>query len=116
KYRHGGKGRRDIPMFSNFPPMNLETGEKVIDLLEVFAAEHQASCGAVALAWQMANPAITCPILGAKNVEQLEQNLPAENLELSAEELQQLNEVSAIPLPYPNWMVGFQNQPRLDAD
>jgi len=113
KYRHGGKGRRDIPMFSNFPPMNLETGEKVIDLLELFAAEHQTSCGAVALAWQMANPAITCPILGAKNVEQLEQNLPAADLTLNAEQLQQLDEVSAIPSPYPNWMVEFQNQPRL---
>ncbi len=114
KYRHGENGRRDIPMFSNFPPMNMETGERVIDLLEAIAGEHKTSCGAVALAWQMANPVITCPILGAKNVQQLEQNLPAAELELSAEQVQQLDEVSAIPQPYPNWMVDFQNQPRLN--
>ncbi|MBL4620895.1 MAG: aldo/keto reductase [Immundisolibacteraceae bacterium] len=114
KYRHGGKGRRDIPMFSNFPPVNVDQGEKVLDQLEAIAADHQTSCGAVALAWQLANPAITCPILGAKTVEQLEQNLPAATLELSAEALASLDEVSAIAAPYPNWMVNFQNQPRLD--
>ncbi len=114
KYRQGASGRRDIPMFSNFPPINTDQGEQVIDELEKIAEAHGSSCGAVALAWQLAKPGITCPILGAKTVEQLEQNLPAAELVLSAAEMTQLDEVSAIPTPYPQWMVDFQNQPRLD--
>lgn len=113
KYRRGAGGRRDIPMFSNFPPINSEQGEKVIDELETVAESHATSCGAVALAWQLAKPGITCPILGAKSVEQLEQNLAADGLTLSTEEIARLDEVSAIPVPYPNWMMSFMNQPRL---
>jgi aryl-alcohol dehydrogenase-like predicted oxidoreductase len=48
----------------------------------------------VALAWQLANPVITSPIIGPKNLAQLEDNLGAVNLKLSPEEVDQLNEAS----------------------
>jgi aryl-alcohol dehydrogenase-like predicted oxidoreductase len=52
----------------------------------------------VSLAWAEAQPDVTSVILGARNTEQLADNLAAASLELAPEELQRLDEVSA-PLP-----------------
>ena len=57
---------------------------------------------------------MTSVILGAKRLDQLQDNLAAIELELSKEEIQQLDEVSALPLEYPGWMLSFQGADRLD--
>jgi aryl-alcohol dehydrogenase-like predicted oxidoreductase len=64
----------------------------------------------VALAWMLAKPHVTSVIIGAKNTDQLDDNLAATELTLSAAELATLDEVSALPAEYPGWMVGFQNR------
>lgn len=48
---------------------------------------------------------VTSVIVGAKRVEQLEDNLAAATLKLSAAELETLNAVSALPPEYPGWRV-----------
>jgi aryl-alcohol dehydrogenase-like predicted oxidoreductase len=68
---------------------------------------------AVALAWILAKPFVSSIIIGAKRVDQLQQNLSAADLRLSEEEMQKLDEVSALPPEYPGWMVPFQNRNRL---
>jgi aryl-alcohol dehydrogenase-like predicted oxidoreductase len=67
----------------------------------------------IALAWVLAKPFVTSVIIGAKRIEQLEQNLAAVDVQLTAEETKQLDEVSALPPEYPGWMVPFQNVNRL---
>jgi aryl-alcohol dehydrogenase-like predicted oxidoreductase len=67
----------------------------------------------VALAWILAKPFVSSIIIGAKRVDQLQQNLSAIDLRLSEEEMQKLDEVSALPPEYPGWMIPFQNRNRL---
>ena len=53
---------------------------------------------------------MTSVIIGAKNREQLADNLAATEVELSAEHGKLLDEASALPPEYPGWMVEFQNR------
>jgi aryl-alcohol dehydrogenase-like predicted oxidoreductase len=61
----------------------------------------------------LAKPFVTSVIIGAKRVDQLEQNLAAAELQLTDDEMRRLDEVSALPPEYPGWMVPFQNVNRL---
>jgi aryl-alcohol dehydrogenase-like predicted oxidoreductase len=61
----------------------------------------------------LARPFVTSVIIGAKSSEQLKQNLAAVEVQLTAEETKQLDEVSALPPEYPGWMIPFQNVNRL---
>ena len=67
----------------------------IIDAVSEIADTHGASRSQVALAWVGAQPAVTSVILGARNVEQLTDNLVAADLDLTADELDRLSEVSA---------------------
>lgn len=69
-------------------------GWSVLAKLRDVAAAHSTSPAAVALAWQITVPGITAPILGANTSEQLADQLPALELQLSAEELGALNAAS----------------------
>jgi len=58
----------------------------------------------VALAWLLAKPAVMSIIIGAKTLEQLDDNLAAAELTLTGEEIKRLDEVSELPSEYPGWM------------
>lgn len=66
----------------------------VLDVLEQQAQLHHVPISQIALAWQMANPTITSPIIGARTVKQLEEVLGATEVRLSAEELTRLDEIT----------------------
>jgi aryl-alcohol dehydrogenase-like predicted oxidoreductase len=66
----------------------------VIDEVQKIAENHGVSMAQVALAWVTARPAVTATILGARTLEQLEANLGAANLELTAAETAALDAVS----------------------
>ncbi|MCW2522415.1 MAG: aldo/keto reductase [Frankiales bacterium] len=63
----------------------------------------------VALNWVLHRPGVTSPILGARNVGQLEDNLGAEGWELAAEQVTALDRASRLPLPYPHDMYRLIN-------
>ncbi|KTC79601.1 aldo/keto reductase [Legionella cherrii] len=98
----------------DFPVVDKERAWKILDVLRPIAANHNCSVARVSLAWVLTRPAVTSVILGAKHIEQLEDNLEAVKLKLSVEELKQLDEVSALPPEYPGWMLPFQALDRLD--
>jgi aryl-alcohol dehydrogenase-like predicted oxidoreductase len=86
------------------PPVYDE--DKLYDTVEVLvevADAHGVSAAQVALAWLLERPGITTVIVGARNDEQLADNLAAANLELTAEEQSRLEEVSRPDLLYPFW-------------
>jgi aryl-alcohol dehydrogenase-like predicted oxidoreductase len=87
----------------DFPPVDKELGFAVIDKLRPIAQRHQASVAQVALAWALANPATTSVLIGATKLSQLEDNFGALNVQLSAEEMRELNEMTALTPRYPNW-------------
>jgi aryl-alcohol dehydrogenase-like predicted oxidoreductase len=96
-----GEGRRKT---FDFPPVDKEKGFDVVDVLAKIAKERGASVAQVALAWVLANRAVTSVIIGARNLKQLDDNLGAVDLALSAEDLKALDDVSRIPPAYPLWM------------
>jgi aryl-alcohol dehydrogenase-like predicted oxidoreductase len=55
----------------------------------------------VALAWTLVNPAVTAPVLGVRTVAQLNDNLGALDLEMSADHLARLDAVSGVPKVFP---------------
>jgi aryl-alcohol dehydrogenase-like predicted oxidoreductase len=100
--RNGDKAgaRRDA---FDFPP---------VDVITEIGQAHNVSPAQIALAWVRLQPGITSTIIGAKNIEQLQDNLKSIEVELSADELQRINEVSALQKEYPGWMVDRQNEGR----
>jgi aryl-alcohol dehydrogenase-like predicted oxidoreductase len=70
------------------------------------------SVAQIALAWLLHQRAVTTVIVGAKKVEQLDDNIAATKVELSAEELAKLDAVSELPSEYPGWMLERQGEPR----
>jgi aryl-alcohol dehydrogenase-like predicted oxidoreductase len=97
-----------------FPPVDLDRAYDVIDVLEELSARKQVSVAQISLAWLLHQPRVTSVILGTKRIEQLNENLGAAEVELSAEELQSLNEVSKLPAEYPGWMIELWSQGRVN--
>ena len=67
----------------------------LVDAMEVIALRHQGTISQVALAWMLADPVITSPIIGATSIEQLNENLGALKMKLSADDLNLLNSMTA---------------------
>lgn len=80
----------------------------VIELVGAIADELGASSAAVSLAWLRSRPGTVVPILGARRVEQLEDNLAGLAVTLTAEQTRALDEISAPTLNYPAFMFGAQ--------
>jgi aryl-alcohol dehydrogenase-like predicted oxidoreductase len=66
----------------------------------------------VALGWLLAQRHVTSVIVGAKRLDQLEDNLGAVDLKLSEDELKTLDAASALPAEYPGWMIDRQGEYR----
>ena len=71
-----------------------DAGWRVIDAVRQVANEINSTPTAVALAWLLAQPFMTAPIIGANSVEQLQGSLAAVAVQLSAEQLEALNRAS----------------------
>jgi aryl-alcohol dehydrogenase-like predicted oxidoreductase len=104
-----GNNRRDS---FDFPPLNKEKAYDIIEVMEQIAGNHNVSVATVALNWVIIQPGITSTIIGAKNLDQLNDNIKAVHLELTPDEVKQLNEISALSSEYPGWMVNRQLQGR----
>jgi aryl-alcohol dehydrogenase-like predicted oxidoreductase len=97
----------------DFPPVNKDRAWPVIDIMREVGAAHGVSVARVALAYVLAKPFVTTVIIGARNTDQLEDNLAAADLTLSPDELKALDEVSALPSEYPGWMFARQGGARV---
>src|SRR5579875_361571 len=69
-----------------------ETDRSVVEAVATVAEKRGLSKAQVALAWLLANPVVTAPIVGVTSVEQLDDLLGALSVELTPEELEQLEE------------------------
>jgi aryl-alcohol dehydrogenase-like predicted oxidoreductase len=98
----------------DFPIVDKERTWRILDVMVPIAKERQVSPAAMALSWVLSKPFVTSVIIGAKRIEQLNDNLAAGSLKLSEDELKRLDDVSALPPEYPGWMVPFQNINRLE--
>jgi aryl-alcohol dehydrogenase-like predicted oxidoreductase len=85
----------------------------ILDVLENLAESHQASVAQLALGWLLHQKTVTSVILGVKTATQLADNLGATGVQFSAQELDYLNKVSALPAEYPGWMLERQGNGRI---
>ena len=88
----------------DFPPVNKEKGFDILDVAKDIADRQGVSVAQIALAWILANSAVTSVIIGARKPAQLEDNLKAIDVRLSAEDMKALDEVSKLTTEYPAWM------------
>jgi aryl-alcohol dehydrogenase-like predicted oxidoreductase len=96
--------------------VDLERLYRIVDVLTAIANERNVSAAQVALNWVMHKPGVDTVILGARNEEQLRDNLAAATWRLTNEEMARLDEASAVPEPYPYWhqhKFGLERNPRL---
>ncbi|MEV4539160.1 aldo/keto reductase [Asanoa sp. NPDC049518] len=108
KHDRGGasteQDSRRVRSGGDFVPFDEETGFKILDVVRAVAARHDVSPAQVALAWVLAQRAITSVVVGARKPEQLADNLAAADLTLTEQDLAELDEVSRPPVAYPNWI------------
>jgi len=85
------------------PRVNDEYLYTVVDALEAVAKETGKTVPQIALNWVLQRPTVSSVIVGARNEEQLKQNLPAEGWNMTAEQVAQLDKASAVTPVYPYW-------------
>ena len=112
---HEGTAAKDARLqgeLNGFIPYDPDQLKEILKVMDSVADAHEVSKAVVALAWLRYKPAVSSIIIGAKTLDQLNDNLRAAEVELSDAEVEQLDEVSRVPLPYPQWMIGFQTRDR----
>ena len=105
-----GKIRRGRPLPSTSrlhatadfgPPVEDERLYRIVDALDLVAQETGKSVAQVAINWLLQRPTVSSVILGARNEEQLRDNLGAAGWTLSAEQIARLDAASTVEAPYP---------------
>jgi aryl-alcohol dehydrogenase-like predicted oxidoreductase len=98
----------------DFPLVDKERAWNILDVMAPIAKAHGCSPARLSIAWLLAKPVVTSVIIGAKRLDQLQDNLAAAELILTQDELRQLDEVSVLPPEYPGWVLPFQGADRLE--
>jgi len=118
-----GKIRRDQPMpessrlhnpttAAGGPQVPEEHLYRVVDCIEEIAAETGKTVPQIAINWLLQRPTVATVIIGARNEEQLRQNLGALGWRLDANQMSRLDAVSKTPMAYPYWhQDGFHRNP-----
>ena len=106
KYRRGQKDPEGSRRFAGWTEPPVQDEDKLYDIVDTLMAvgeAHGVSAAQVALAWVLGRPGVTSAIIGARNEEQLKDNLKSADLVLTADERAKLDRVSAPVLLYPYW-------------
>ena len=85
------------------PPIEDEFLYKIVDVIDEIAKETGKTVPQIALNWLLQRPTVASIILGARNEEQLKQNLASEGWNLTAEQVAKLDAASAVTPIYPYW-------------
>jgi aryl-alcohol dehydrogenase-like predicted oxidoreductase len=114
KYSPGGEGAGDGRRASfDFPPIDRTRADACVEVMREVGKARGASPARVALAWLLAKPHVMSVIIGAKTIGQLDDNLAAVDLQLTSEEVGQLDQVSELAAEYPGWMLARQGGHRV---
>lgn len=93
------------------PQVSEEYLFKVVDALDEVAAETGKTIPQIALNWLLGRPSIATVIIGARDENQLRDNLGAVGWSLTAEQVAKLDQASAVPRIYPYWhQAGFSER------
>lgn len=107
-----GKFRRGVPLpednrlaqgGEHGPPTDFEHLYNIVDALDEVAEETGKSVAQVSLNWLLQRPTVANLIIGARNEEQLKQNLAAVGWNLTTDQIKKLDAASEVPVKYPYW-------------
>jgi aryl-alcohol dehydrogenase-like predicted oxidoreductase len=98
-----GQVKADRGLFLE-PFLNNERTFAVVDLLEIIARAHDSTVARIALAWVQAQPGVSSTIIGARRLAQLDDNLQAIDVKLTAEELGRLDALTRPTFGFPQNM------------
>lgn len=107
---HAEEGSRRTKF--EFPPVNMERAYGCIDVMRGIAKARSVSVAQIAIAWLLHQKAVSSVIIGAKRVDQLQDNIAATAIRLTSDELAAIDAVSALPPEYPGWMFAHQGKAR----
>ena len=111
KYSRDGAGPNDARRLNfDFPPINKDRAFDCIDVMREIADARGVSVARIALAYVLNKSFVMSVIIGAKTTEQLDDNLAAVDIELTDDEMEKLDAVSALPPEYPGWMLTRQQE------
>ena len=88
----------------DFPPVDKDRAYGIVEAMRTVADGHGVSVAQIALAWILAHDVVTSVIIGARKLEQLDDNLKSVDVMLSAGELKALDDASRLAPEYPAWM------------
>lgn len=120
KFRRGQQRSADSRLAAfEVPGMRDENrAYAILDVVEAVARDRGATPAQVALNWVRQKPGVSSVIVGARDERQLRDNLAAASWSLTDDELQRLDDVSALPEPYPYWhqhLYGAERNPVLPS-
>lgn len=96
-------GSRQYELKGQEPPINAEVLYNIVEVLDEIAAETGKSLTQIALNWLLQRPTVASVIIGARNEDQLRQNLGAIGWQLTGEQVAKLDAASDIEPIYPYW-------------
>ena len=115
----GGKVRRDAKPGEGtrraqvpFPPVDMDRTYGIIDILDRLAAAKGATVAQLAIAWLLHQKSVASVLLGAKRLDQLEDNLGAVDVTFTAAELAELDAASKPATEYTGWMLDMWSAQR----
>ena len=76
---------------------------RIVDAIDVVAQETGKTVPQIALNWLLQRPTVSTVVIGARNEEQLKQNLGAVGWNLTKDQVAKLDKASEVPLIYPYW-------------
>ncbi|RZJ47145.1 MAG: aldo/keto reductase [Chryseobacterium sp.] len=116
KYKRDSvKGEGRLNSFP-FPPFHEERAYNVLDVLTPMAKQKQVSISQLALAWLLHQQVVSSVIIGATKLEQLQDNLKCVDVVFTAEEINQLDEVSQLPVEYPGNVLEIMTMDRSEGN
>ena len=96
-------GTRAHDIAGTGPHFEEERLLRIVDVLDEIAQETEKSIPQVALNWLLQRPGVATLLVGARNEEQLMQNIGAVGWNLTTQQVEKLNAASAVPPAYPTW-------------
>lgn len=101
-----GEGRRAK---LDFPRVDKDLAFQVVETMRPMAESRDVAVSSIAIAWLLHRPVVSTVIVGARRPDQLAENLKASDVELTAEELDRLEEIGVPQPEYPGWAIASQS-------
>jgi len=106
KYRKGSSSEEGSRRTAfDFPPVDMTRADACVDVMREIGERHGVSVARVALAWLLHQEVVSSVIIGAKRIEQLNDNIAATTLKLTSDDLAKIETASRLPAEYPGWML-----------